>query len=90
MKKSKTWHESGELGEDGFWSDVMRAYQDYVDEGIKFSSEDALWQAAKARAQYRYGIARRVDKAKREGKSYWEILAAERAEARRQPDLKIN
>ena len=66
-----------ELQGEGFWLDVVRAYQEFVSEGVKFSTEDALWDAAKCRARFRCKIARWVDRAQKEDKSYADIVAEE-------------
>lgn len=90
MKQGQPWHGEGELADDGFWSDVVKAYEDSIKEGVAYLSEDQLWEAAKERARYRYVIARRVDKAKRQGKPYEEVLAEEMAEAEKQRGQEFN
>lgn len=90
MMKRLSGQETDEIGNDGFWEDVVKACEDYLKAGIKFSSVEDLWEISKERARYRYVIARRAEKAKRLGVTYEAVLAEERAELKKQRDRNIN
>ena len=66
------------MEDDGYWKDVEQAYRDCVNEGMTLPEEE-LWQFAKRRARNRYCIQLAVDKAKRDGRDYWEVLEEEEA-----------
>jgi hypothetical protein len=69
--------------DDGFWRDVVAAFQDCVREGMTLG-EDELWEFAKVRARYRHVLQTAHDQANREGKDFLDIMTEEHARRKRQ------
>lgn len=68
------------MDDDGYWKDVEAAYQDCVIDngasGVK-RTENEMWELAKERTQWRYLYRRAAEKAKREGRDYWDVAREE-------------
>jgi len=77
------------MEDDGYWKDVEKAYLDSVREKVDLP-DDELWEFAKRRARDRYTMQYWLDKARREGKNYEDVLGEEIEQRRQRQEQKIN
>jgi len=78
------------MEDDGFWKDVEDAFHTCVMRKTNLP-EDKMWDLAKKIARERYEIQKTLDRAKREGRSYDDVMVEDlQARRLRKEESEIN